>query len=169
MKEEWKDIEGYGGMYQVSNKGRVRSWANNRHGKSNKSTILKPIKMQCGYYAVSLGRSKREYIHRLVASAFIPNSKNKPEVNHKDANKLNNDQSNLEWVTSSENKSHAKKSGLIARGEDVSQKLTNTDVRKIKSLLRNTNLYHRQIADKFNVARKTIGNIANNKTWKHIN
>lgn len=70
-----------------------------------------------GYNHVTLyhnGNRYRKLVHRLVAEAFIPNPENKPEVNHKDGNKTNNDISNLEWVTHSENIQHAYDTGLIS-------------------------------------------------------
>jgi hypothetical protein len=65
-----------------------------------------------GYRTVSIDR-KLVYVHRLVAERYIPNPENKPEVNHIDANKANNDVSNLEWVTRKENAAHAAKKGLL--------------------------------------------------------
>lgn len=65
-----------------------------------------------GYLRVSWGRRKKEYVHRLVAMAFIPNPNNYPCVNHKDGNKKNNIATNLEWVTYSQNTTHAYKLGL---------------------------------------------------------
>lgn len=91
--EIWKDIKGYEGLYQVSNKGRVWSTYTNK--------CLKPRLMENGYYQVWLtaknGKLKREKVHRLVAIAFIPNENNFPQVNHKDEDKLNNCVENLEW------------------------------------------------------------------------
>lgn len=101
MKEIWKDVEGYEG-YQVSNKGRVKS-LNFRH--TGKERILKS-NPDGGYCLVSLyrnGKRTSKKIHRLVATAFIPNPENKPEVNHINHNKRDNRASNLEWVTSEEN------------------------------------------------------------------
>ena len=63
---------------------------------SNKEKILKPRNNGDGYFSVIL-KGKKEYIHRLVAEAFIPNPDNLPEVNHKDENKFNNYVNNLEW------------------------------------------------------------------------
>lgn len=106
-KEIWKDIEGYEGLYQVSNLGRVKS-------KLRKGRILKPINTK-KYYSVILCKNsttKEIYVHRLVAYAFIPNPQNKPFINHIDGNKQNNYVENLEWCTQSENCRHAYKIGL---------------------------------------------------------
>lgn len=94
MKEIWKDIEGYEGVYHVSNLGRVKRVATNR--------VLQPYRNKVGYLLVYLcknGKRKTHRIHRLVAQSFIPNQENKPEVNHLDENKSNNMVSNLEWST----------------------------------------------------------------------
>lgn len=107
MKEIWKDIAKYEGLYQVSNYGNVRS-LNYRHtGKVNK---IAKMRNRYGYLIVALSKNSvksRKQIHQLVAKAFIPNPENKPEVNHIDGNKENNVVSNLEWVTSKENTQHA--------------------------------------------------------------
>ena len=89
--EQWKDIKDYEGLYQISNKGRIR----NSEGK-----ILKAVKYNCGYLLVGLykdGKQTKKLVHRLVAEAFIPNPQNLPQVNHKDEDKENNSVSNLEW------------------------------------------------------------------------
>lgn len=94
MIERWKDIKN---PYQISNLGRLRN--------KNTNKILK-TKLSNGYeYNSSVG-----YIHRIVANAFIPNIDNKPQVNHKDENKLNNNVNNLEWCSCSYNVKYSKKS-----------------------------------------------------------
>lgn len=107
MEEIWKDVEGYEGLYQVSNKARVRS----------KNTILSPEISNKGYLMVGMrkpGKHQLKTIHRMMGIAFIPN----PEpliydcINHKDGNKLNNDLDNLEWCTKSMNNKHAYATGL---------------------------------------------------------
>jgi hypothetical protein len=117
--EIWKDIPGYEDFYQASSFGRVRSKSrlvNYSKGsrkllRKMKGRILKPaIRSDTGYLAVILcinGMDTTIKIHRLVASSFIHNPENKRCVNHKDGNKLNNNLSNLEWVTHSENNYHA--------------------------------------------------------------
>ena len=98
MNEEWRDIEGYEGLYQVSNLGRVKSLNYNRT-KSEK--ILKTA-MRRGYLGVTLfkdGKPKTFMVHRLVAMMFINNPEKLPVVNHKDEDKLNNNADNLEWCT----------------------------------------------------------------------
>lgn len=97
--EEWKDIDGYEGLYQISNLGRVKSL------KFGKEKILKPKKGK-GYLRIGLckkGKYKHYYVHRLVASTFIENPYNLPQVNHKNEDKTNNSVDNLEWCTSKYN------------------------------------------------------------------
>lgn len=105
MKEIWKDIQGYEGLYQVSNLGKVKSLYKNK--------ILKPRIKENDYLIVSLYKDREDkkfYIHRLVANAFIPNPENKGYVNHKNFDKSDNTLENLEWVTRIENFRHYKNS-----------------------------------------------------------
>lgn len=118
--EQWKDIEGYEGIYQVSNKGRVKTLPHvsrckgyNLHNKIvpdfNKKVlenITNGYTTKFGYKQIRLckdGIKTRFYIHRLVAKAFIDNPNNYEFVNHKDENKSNNTVENLEWCTKSYN------------------------------------------------------------------
>lgn len=114
MIEVWKDIEGYEGMYQVSNLGRVKSLGNRSNHKDE--ILLKQANVM-GYKVATLtkdSKGKMYKVHRLVATAFISNDdlENKIEVNHIDGDKFNNKASNLEWCTKSENAIHAFKLGL---------------------------------------------------------
>ena len=121
MEEIWKDIENYEGLYQVSNLGRVKSLPRKRITPTgwpylSKEKILTPKLRKDGYLEISLytkGKSKSYFIHRLVAQAFIPNTESKPQVNHIDGDKTNNQVNNLEWATREENMQHAFKTGLI--------------------------------------------------------
>ena len=109
---QWRDIEGFNGVYQVSDHGQVRN-ANSGIILCQKlagSTVKYPFVVLCNKTA-GIKDAKKKYVrkvvHRLVASAFIPNPHDKPEVNHIDSNPLNNSVGNLEWVTHSENMRHA--------------------------------------------------------------
>lgn len=116
--EIWKDVVGYEGLYQVSNKGNVRSVdryvPHKIFGKKFcKGCLIIPHITNAGYYRVNLSKGNKytSYdIHRLVAIAFLGVSEaSNLEVNHIDENKLNNDVSNLEWVTKSQNNKHGTK------------------------------------------------------------
>lgn len=105
MREIYKDISGYEGVYQISNKGNVKSLSFNRSGKNR---ILK-FGVNDGYFVVMLYKNKLRKncsVHRLVANEFIPNPDGKEQINHIDGNKVNNCVENLEWSTISENQIH---------------------------------------------------------------
>ena len=122
--ENWKDIKGYEGFYQVSNLGRVRSLERdvfNPRGtviRHIEEKILVPALNSTGYLNVVLckkGKRKTMKVHRLVAEAFIPNPENKPQVNHIDEVKTNNAVENLEWATVKENTEYSEKFGMMKR------------------------------------------------------
>lgn len=102
-QEIWKPIRGYEGYYEVSNLGNVRSLSENRKKSSNKPAcrvLKKALNRFNGYYSVMLcvnGKTKRYYVHRLVAEAFLMNPNNLGVVNHKNENKADNRADNLEW------------------------------------------------------------------------
>ena len=103
MIEEWKDIEGYEGLYQVSTLGRVKSL---KYWGGKRTAILSQAKRKDGYLMVGLSRdgiTKSKSVHRLVAQAFIPNPNNLEMINHKDEVPDNNCVSNLEWCSRSYN------------------------------------------------------------------
>ena len=117
--KEWRPIKGYEGLYEVSNTGEIKSLPRVRkNGKSSylqKEKLLRQSNTTTGYKKVELvkdGKRKSLKVHRLVAQAFIPNPQNKPQVNHLDGNKINNNVSNLEWATISENVQHGYDTGL---------------------------------------------------------
>ena len=105
-----KTIDGFSDYY-ITEDGRVYSTRQSATPKLRKLSIT-----DSGYYHVGLkseGKLSFQLVHRLVAKTFIPNPDNKPQVNHKDGNKLNNCVSNLEWVTPSGNMQHAYRTGLV--------------------------------------------------------
>lgn len=112
--EEWRDIPGYEGRYQISSHGRVRSCARTViHGRGVcrqlPELILKKQVHYRGYeyIIIRIGPIKyKHFIHRLVAVAFHPNPEGKPFVNHRNRNQLDNHMANLEWVTEKENTDH---------------------------------------------------------------
>lgn len=117
--EEWRDVVGYEGLYQVSNLGRVKSLEINLKDYSYSKRTEKIMSQHDngkGYLTVSIsinGKTKKMYTHRLVATSFIYKDGNKTEVNHKNLNKKDNNISNLEWVSKKENMHHARINGAF--------------------------------------------------------
>jgi hypothetical protein len=118
MQEIWKDIPGYEQYYQVSNLGKLRSKPreikrrNGHYVMPSKILTLQKNNHGYMYFQTKVDKQyKKLYIHRAVCMAFIPNTNNKPHVNHMDSNPLNNNVSNLEWVTHIENMHHAMNAG----------------------------------------------------------
>ena len=169
----WKDIEGYEGYYQVSSDGRVRSIDRYVPSKNNSIKLCKGVercleRKEDGYLEVNLYKhgengkknGKNYLVHRLVTFSFIPNPDNKPEVNHKDGNKSNNDVSNLEWVTKSENIRHAYATGLnsieVARENVHKASLISAELSKVKCKCIETG----QIYDSYTEAGELTGTSA---------
>lgn len=163
MKEIWKEVFDYEGLYWVSNKGRVKS----------KRKLRKISTKKDGYLYVSLSKKgivKTFLVHRLVAITFIQKTHKKTEVNHIDGDKTNNHVSNLEWVTSSENTKHAYMIGLQkshhVKGEkNHFNKLKKTEVINIKKEILNGSKKLKQIAFEYNVSPSIISDIKRGKRW----
>lgn len=136
--------------YIVTKDGRVYNKKTHRYQKQNLTNN--------GYYTVSI-RGKRRFVHRLVALCHIPNPDNKPQVNHIDGNKANNNVNNLEWATNQENIDHSIRTGLCKRRE----KLSEEDIKYIKS---HPDITLRSLAKLFNVNETTIGHVRRGDTWK---
>jgi len=123
LTEIWKDIKEYEGFYQISNLGRVKSCTRIINNHLLRGYIRSP-RLKNGYLRISLQKSmkRKEFgVHILVAKEFLENKENKPIVNHKDGNKLNNNLDNLEWVTYIENSNHAHNNGLVKYNTNITR------------------------------------------------
>ena len=144
--ELWADIKNYENYYQVSNFGRIRSlnrkfecngknqYSSFKTVKTYKGKIIKPLLDNRGYFYVFLCKNnvkKNIPIHRLVAKTFIPNPENKPQVNHIDGNKTNNNVTNLEWATCSENIQHAYRNNLFTNQLESLKKIQKNNEKSV--------------------------------------
>jgi len=163
IMETWSQIHGFDTLYEVSNTGKVRY---------EYSKLEIPYsKTKQGYITVSFLKfhhPKRFKVHRLVAIAFIPNPENKPQVNHKDGKKDNNNEWNLEWATAKENIHHAMANGLFVYNGYKNRKFDNEIASEIKRLKIETGVGNGALALKYKCDKNTIRGIINGVYYKDV-
>jgi hypothetical protein len=175
MEEIWKKIPEFPEEFEVSNFGRVRrlcgkyrtTYRGNVIFRTKRPKIYELKKLGTkGYQRINLlGRVWQ--VHRLVASAFIHNPNNLPQVNHKNGVKTDNSADNLEWVSNIENRRHAVAMGLHASGERCTQaKLTAEKVKQLRAMA--GQYTQRQLASMFGLVQQTVSCILIGKTWKSV-
>lgn len=165
----WKDVEGFEGLYKVSNDGVLIS--THRHGA--KGRVIKPQKTKGGAEEYSLsenGKVCRIYAHRLLAKCFIPNPENKPQVSHIDGNPTNNSLDNLEWVTPKENIQNVIKDGRFNnKGEKhTNSKLTDNEVLEIRDLYKHKIYKQRELGEMYGVSQRQVSVIVRNKARRVV-
>ena len=160
--EVWKTIQNYGGLYQVSNTGKVRDLKNH----------IKPVyKNNKGYECLSLyynGKTYHPTVHRLVAKAFIPNPNNYDQVNHKDCNKENNNVENLEWCNQRSNYDEGIKTFQYSKNEEhYFAKLKNSDIPIIYELYK-LGFTRATVAKIFNVNHSSLEAIEKGISYREL-
>lgn len=170
-KEQWKIIEECP-IYLISNTGKVK---NLKYLKTKKYYLRRGYK-RIDLYDAKNKRCLKRSVHRLVAENFIPNPLNKPQVNHIDGDKLNNNIENLEWATAQENTAHAIGAGLTdssktqyLKGEEISSsKITEEEVIKLREMYDSGEFILRELSEHFDLSIATVWHITKRNTWKHI-
>lgn len=169
--EIWKPMiyngEDYSEWIEVSNKGNVR---NSKTNKLRKLNLLKTGYLFVSFSMGSRSRKKTIRVHKAVLESFVKNEFNKPQVNHIDGNKQNNNLSNLEWVSQSENINHAIKNKLLVHtkgSKHANSKLTDEEVKWIRDnyIPRDSIFGSRAIARKYNIHHTTILSLLKGETY----
>lgn len=183
MIEEWRDVEGFEGFYQVSNLGRVRSldrivpYPNSRYvnGVGKREFLGKILKLNTnkhGYLQVTLrknGIQTTHKVHQLVAIAFLKKPDFRCVVNHKNSKRDDNQVDNLEWCTQQQNLMHAAEKGAMSRFENSHN---NTTITK-ETVLQIRKLYEGgqkiiTIANSYNLKHNHVESIVKRRTWRHL-
>ena len=164
--ETWVQIPGLD-LYEASSEGRIRSWAVPGYlgYRAKQPRILRADVLESGHLRVCLGRSRRESVHVLVATAFHGARPLGYECRHLDGRPANNRPENLRWGTHSENMRDRDRHGTTPRGTSHhAAKLNDGNVREI----RRSTATISDLARRFGVARRSIRLIRQRKTWTHV-
>ena len=169
-KEEWRDIFGWEGLYEISNLGRLKSL---KRLFVPKDRILKTCVDRDGYLFAGLFRNGKRLscakVHRLVLEAFVGQRPSGFECRHKDGDKTNNRLSNVEWSTHIVNERDKYNHGTTMTGsKNGYSKLQEADVIEIRKLWGTGNFTQWALAHKFNVGQFCVWSIIHRKTWKHV-
>ncbi len=172
--ERWVPVKNYEGRYEVSDAGRVRSLKRTEEcmgGIRHRDACLLIPNCHNGYARLRLckdGVASRFSVHRIVASHFLDNPKNYPQINHKDGNKTNNAASNLEWCNASQNALHKAYSLGKGVGEDnwhsVAKEIQVRQIRELASLC----MPSAEIADRLGLGLSCVEHIRYRRSWKHV-
>lgn len=173
LKEIWKSVEGYEGLYEISNLGNLYrlEYITNR-GRKIKGKLMNQYLNYKGYiqvYLIKEGKKFTTTIHRLMAIAFIPNPDNKPQINHLNGIKNYNKLENFEWCDNSENQLHAFHTGLkkYPKGElNSNTSLTEELVNIIKQEY-NSGGKIPELSKKYSIELQILRNIIYGRTWTH--
>lgn len=163
MKETWKPVVGFEGLYEVSDLGRVR----NRRGR-----VLKPhCRKEDGYYSLPLscvGKVKRAYLHRVVAEAFKGAAPPGHEVAHDDGDKARNVPDNLIWKTRQENIEDNRRLGALLKGEAHGMHIFTEQTVRLARELKAAQTPERKIAAQCGVSRWALRDMLQGRTWGHV-
>lgn len=179
MTKIWKPVKGYEDYYEVNTDGDIRTIERYiilpTHKYLKKQKYLKQFVDGRGYMHVKLyngkGSAKSTTTHRVVATTFIENPHNLPEINHKDGNKLNNNVDNLEWVTRSYNVKHAyvfRDPKTYKGSGNKLAKLTEEQVIELRKERETHKTTYKKLAEKYKIGITLVGYIVNRKTWRHV-
>lgn len=158
--------------YLVSSEGVVLSTLDKNHIPRLHTMVPKLDKD--GYPVITIkvnGLTKTVKVHRLVAITYIPNPDNKPQVNHKDGCKTNNNVHNLEWNTCRENVIHSVETGLRVANKGSKHglaKLNEANVLDIRARYATKNITQKALADEYGVSFQTVSDVVNRKLWNHL-
>jgi hypothetical protein len=173
IKEIWKDIPKYEGLYQASNFGRIKSIT--RMDSIGRKRIGK-ILVLCGnpYQHVMLSKNgivKLIRVHKIIANLFVKNPFNKPQINHRNGIKADNSAKNLEHCTQSENNKHSFKEGLkkptcLTGEKNPAAKLKINDIKYIRDTFKNQKYSRQELANQFHIHISHLNRIIRNEVWK---